>query len=276
MSYFKLALALTKQYVTTTIVPTISTVLSTEKHVQWLADHITITISELSPFKTLINFVDGEITESITMDWTSFDVLPQDKPSSELQERFNVYMDLKLNRSGKVATQRPVKDQEDRERGPQPGILFDTRPQLESATSRPPDMPDFDDEYEIKGRYPGEPQGGRVPLIGDRDLNPPGLPRDPLMKPYVDPLAQNPDGGMYPSSDHPMFGRREGNTSRRGVPPGARFDDPYGEDNLEDMGMGLPGNLRHGGLNPRGGPGGSGFGGSGLGGPGSGGSGFGF
>lgn len=305
MSYFKIALVLTKAYLTTSIDTNITTVLSTEKHEQWLVAQLTVTISELSPSKTLISFVEGENTESVTVDWSKFDISPQDKPNSELQASFDAYMDIKLNRSGKLPAQR---DKDDKDTTNEPKI-----PTLPSAPSqgvellaksqrRPADMPDFDDEYEIKDRATlgggslGGSSGGPpgVTPIGDRDLNPPGLPRDPLMKPYWDPLAHNPEGGMYPSSDHPIFGQREGNTSRRGVPPGARFDDPYGEDNLEDMGMGLPGNLRHGGGrggrrggpgfgdfgdNPGFGPGGTGgpgFGGSGFGGSGYGGSGFGF
>lgn len=108
---------------------------------------------------------------------------------------------------------------------------------------RPNDMPDFDDELEIKARPRGSINA--FPSIGDDDLNPPGLPKYPELKPFIDPLAGGGSGGMYPSADHPLFGLRgEGNTSRLGVPPGARFDDPYGEDNLGALGSGLPGNLR--------------------------------
>lgn len=126
--------------------------------------------------------------------------------------------------------------------------------------SRPPDMPDFEDEYEIKRneRY-SRPQN--PPPIGDTDLNPAGLSGYPAMKPYLDPLAVNPHGGMHPDANHPLFGSGS-RASRPGVPPGARYDDPYGDDNLDAMGMGsnMP---RH---NNRGGFGGSGFGGGGFGG----------
>lgn len=132
---------------------------------------------------------------------------------------------------------------------------------------RPPDMPDFEDEYEVRGKSRFDPPSFN-PSIGDSDLHPAGLGGDPGLKPYLDPLAANPHGGMYPDLNHPIFGERRGNTSRTGVPPGARYDDPYGEDNLEDMGMGLPGNMRNtGGRNAN-------FGGPGLGGPGGGFGGF--
>lgn len=115
-----------------------------------------------------------------------------------------------------------------------------------SNPSRPSDMPDFEDELEIRAR-PRQSQQV-FPLIGDGDLNPPGLPKNPELKLFIDPLGGS-SNGMYPSADHPMFGNREsGNTSRLGVPPGARFDDPYGEDNLEAMGSGLPGTLRGGAM----------------------------
>lgn len=135
-----------------------------------------------------------------------------------------------------------------------------TLPTRSSKSSRPNDMPDFDDEYEIN---PSHPHSNPITFpIGDSDLNPPGLPKHPSMKPWHDPLA-NPSG-MHPSSS--LFGDPSHNTSRRGVPPGARFDDPYGEDNLNDMGMGLPSGLRRGkpGNPPFGGP--PGFGGNNSGG----------
>ncbi|KAK6465012.1 PI31 proteasome regulator-domain-containing protein [Scheffersomyces coipomensis] len=137
-----------------------------------------------------------------------------------------------------------------------------------SSSSRPSDMPGFDDEYEVN--VPSrQPPTNAFPSIGDRDLNPPGLPRHPDLNPYLDPLrvggsSNNPgEGGMHPTANHPLFGGPpgSGNTSRLGVPPGARFDDPYGEDNLDALGSGLPGNLRLGSNHSSGGSGFPGFGG---------------
>lgn len=277
MSYFKLAIALTREYVLAKINPQITTSVSTEKHEQWVAGLITITISELAPSKTLINFIDGDKTEAITVDWENFDVSALDKPTTEIQAMFDAYIDHKLNLGGKIESRRAPehKDSVVKEEKTQLPYLGCAEISSSITQKKPADMPDFEDEYEIKGsRHASSRAGTGLAPIGDRDLNPPGLPRDPLMKPYIDPLAQNPDGGMYPSSNHPLFGRIGGNSSRLGVPPGARFDDPYGEDNLDDMGMGLPGNLRRGGPG-YGGPGYGGLGFGGSGGPFSG-SGFGF
>lgn len=117
---------------------------------------------------------------------------------------------------------------------------------------RPPDMPDFEDEYETRGKPVAMPPTFN-PSIGDADLRPAGLGRYPTMEPYLDPLRPNPHGGMYPDANHPIFGGSGGLGVRPGVPPGARYDEPYSEGNMDDMGMGLPGNLRN-----RGGPGGPG------------------
>ena len=103
-------------------------------------------------------------------------------------------------------------------------------------------MPDFDDEYEIKNPPPPQPltnQLGRnnnnnnvIPSIGSDDLNPPGIPQHPTLTPFIDPL-QNSQGqhqGMYPTSDHPIFGQhQQGQGPNSRAPPGARFDDPFGE-----------------------------------------------
>lgn len=127
--------------------------------------------------------------------------------------------------------------------------------------TRPPDMPDFEDEYEVKGKQRFQPPPFD-PTIGDADLNPAGLGGYPTLQPFLDPLAANPHGGMYPDRDHPMFGGGPGGGGgagfpRPGVPPGARYDDPYGE----EPSLGMPG---QGGLGGPGGRGGLGsFGGRG-------------
>ncbi|KGU33068.1 Hap43p-repressed protein [Candida albicans P75063] len=129
-----------------------------------------------------------------------------------------------------------------------------------STTKRPSDMPDFDDEYEIKNPPPPQPltnQLGRnnnnnnvIPSIGSDDLNPPGIPQHPTLTPFIDPL-QNSQGqhqGMYPTSDHPIFGQhQQGQGPNSRAPPGARFDDPFGGSSSEG---------------PFGGPSGNPFGGS--------------
>lgn len=133
---------------------------------------------------------------------------------------------------------------------------------------RPPDMPDFEDEYEMRGKYMPPAHPMHNPSIGDADLNPAGLGRYSTMQPFLDPLRANPHGGMYPDANHPLFGGDNGRGMRPGVPPGARYDEPFSEGNMEDMGMGLPGNLRQGFGGP-GGPGGPfGSGSSSFGGPG--------
>lgn len=119
-----------------------------------------------------------------------------------------------------------------------PSINWQSR---EQRVSRPSDMPDFDDEYELKARNHFT---AALPFtIGEGDMNPAGTGPNPHLQPYIDPLVA-PGSGMIPDANHQIFGQTRGNTSRLGAPPGARFDDPYGDDNLDDMGMGLPGNLR--------------------------------
>lgn len=143
----------------------------------------------------------------------------------------------------------------------------------------PPSMkpPGFEDEYEIMTEKPQTLPSNPL-SIGDRDLNPPGLPKFPEMKPFVDPL-QNPTGepGMHPTADHPLF-RDPLRYDPPSVPPGARFDDPFfgGKTDPELVGAGLPGNMGLGGKRFRKPGFGGGGDGSGLGGPGSGGLGGGF
>lgn len=89
------------------------------------------------------------------------------------------------------------------------------------------DMPDFEDEYEMQHHRSAVGLPPNVPTIGDRDLNPPGIPRHPTMQPFVDPLASpGQDGGMYPLMNHPLFGHASDDSFPPGVPPGARYDEP--------------------------------------------------
>ncbi|CAK9439194.1 uncharacterized protein LODBEIA_P34180 [Lodderomyces beijingensis] len=127
------------------------------------------------------------------------------------------------------------------------------QPQQQSGSTafrRPADMPDFEDEYQI--RDPGAPtrdtlgQSTHFPPVGADDLNPPGIPQHPTLQGYLDPLGNRADhpSGMYPDAQHPIFHPQQGAggaSGRKGVPPGARYDDPYSEDNLDALGQGLPG-----------------------------------
>lgn len=113
-----------------------------------------------------------------------------------------------------------------------------TRAQPGQQRQRPPDMPDFDDEYEILPKNNAGRRDNRdiFPSIGDDDLNPPGLPKNPELRPYLDHgrgrgSGSGSGGGMYPSLDHPLFRGGEGRGSHPnipGLPSGARYDDPMG------------------------------------------------
>ncbi|ODV70228.1 hypothetical protein HYPBUDRAFT_151638 [Hyphopichia burtonii NRRL Y-1933] len=230
---------------------------------------LTVNVSELSPASLiLINLVNPNAdnkVENVLLDWLK-DLQEVKFPmeeislSADLIEQFNNLFNSKvdcdelkqlfeertsLKESSDMFAQQPVKESRSIENNyPEPPSLQASSKTVGSQRHIP-DMPGFEDELEIQ--RPMNPNGNHsgFPTIGDRDLNPPGLPKNPELKPFLDPLGGNSDGGMYPTPNHPLFGReRQGNTSRLGVPPGARFDDPLGEDNLDDIGNGLPGNLR--------------------------------
>lgn len=249
-SYFQLTLLLLRTYTEQRFSKDIKVDVDTEQFAKWTVESRTITISEIAADSTLVNFVQGLNAENVVIPWKDWNVkLPLELVSLELADKFAIFLDSKLDPP--IVRQQPQKSERERS---EPELAAPTLQQ--KVYRKPNDMPDFDDEYEMLGRTdrpPGPPPG--LAPIGDRDLNPPGLPRDPLMKPYIDPLSSG-EGGMHPTRDHPLFGRRQQNTLRLGVPPGARFDDPFGESNLDDMGMGLPGNLR--GPGGPGGPGSSG------------------
>lgn len=273
MSYFELAQQLLREYFAPAPV---TVVFSGEKHQQWTAGDYTVLVTETSATSTLINVLADSNATAVPINWDEWD-LAEIKRTDELQRRFDQYLNLKLI-SIKVLPKRGS-NKEPEEKSLQPVADQRAPPQplreYPSEEKRPPDMPEFDDEYEINDR--SRSGGVSGVSVGERDLYPAGVGRYPTMQPYLDPLAGGRGGGMYVGPQDPMFGQQSGNTSRRGVPPGARFDDPYGEDNLHDMGMGLPGNLRDpGGFGPGSGSGGFGGGsGSGFGSGGFGGSGFG-
>lgn len=260
--YHPLALDLLRDYIKAKLSPTLQEDANTEAHSLWQIPGCYITITVARNDLTLVNVVKGEHSTPIYLDWSSLGVkLPLEKITPDVRSAFEACMDAKLfgGDQHKRALQEATSQQQEPkiQKLPQESAPTLSDVPVGSEPRRPQDMPDFEDEYEIKPRATG--QSPAIPLVGDRDLNPPGIGRYPAMKPYLDPLSGGEDGGMYPSPDHPMFGGRSGNTSRLGVPPGARFDDPYGESNLDDMGMGLPGNIRRGGQGGPGGPGGPGF-----------------
>ncbi|KAM9907173.1 hypothetical protein OXX69_006535 [Metschnikowia pulcherrima] len=248
--------------------------LSSDTHSQWtLQDSpqaATISATKLSDENTVLNFISGETIRAVQVPLSGLGVsMPVEKAKiKDLGDVFASFVDTKLlEQGGFWQKSKPTKNQPDSESHDQklaPALNSDFSKMAVNPGprpfTRPADMPDFDDEYDLKKHGSAAPQLGNFG-IGERDLYPPGVGRDPLMKPYLDPLADVGGGGMYPTADHPMFGQRQGNTSRSGVPPGARYDDPYGENNLEDMGMGLPGNLRKSGGGFGGPPSGGSFGG---------------
>lgn len=237
-----------------------------------------IVVSQETILINLIHTVGTKKVDSILIDWSSHDIVDHDiefpikkiNLSNDLIESFNRKVKLAFTVDLDTLFQSPSQLQEehhskasnpldnDADRLPEKTADF----ALPTSQGRPNDMPDFDDELEIRAPARGPPASRSGFSIGDEDLYPSGVGKYPLMKPHLEYGPPGGDGGMYPSPNHPAFGGPPGgNTSRRGVPPGARFDDPYGEDNLDALGQGLPGNLRGGLGFP--GPGNGGFGGSG-------------
>lgn len=236
---------------------------------------VTVNISEVAERTNLVNFITigTEKVDTVLIDWNSDALkteLPLEEITPELRKEFDRKIDLSINSKISKLFHYSGSHEEDQPRD----LRHPLHPQTSSSARRniPADMPGFEDEYEILGTDKTSATSRPFPNIGDRDLNPPGLPKYPEMKPYLDPTGGNGDGGMYPLGKHPIFGgnRNSGNSSRLGVPPGARYDDPMGEDSLDALGRGLPGNM--GGSLGRGNSG-SGF--SGFGNPGSGNSGSG-
>ncbi|KAI5952830.1 hypothetical protein KGF54_003697 [Candida jiufengensis] len=266
-----------------------------------------LSFTEISNVQSLVNLLnlDGRLDNAL-INWEWFDLDEIKFPikgvedlSKDLVEKFNkkfrlIVDDEKLSsifddptKSKNINTGPIIEEHTDTEndaRSPTPEVPYNPsnpiisggNPSAPAANNsafkqnRPSDMPDFEDEYEIKD--PGAPTHdtlghSNLPPIGADDLNPPGIPSNPTLRGYLDPLQPpNSSGGdgMYPTSNHPIFGSQQGgNSGRRGVPPGARFDDPYSEDNLDNLGQGLPSNLRGpsgGPFYPNQGPGGGNFG----------------
>ena len=154
--------------------------------------------------------------------------------------------------------------------------MNDNRPQTLGPTRRTKPIPaslappGFEDELEIRGgRSPNGP--GVPPPYGDADRFPGGM-RAPDLEPS--PGARGPGtGGMYPSSEDPLFHPERRNIAERRDFPhpgdhGIRYDDPLAgpHDDLDLAGEGLPSDMGIGKdrRNPRGnfdsfGEGGPGF-----------------
>ncbi|GAV53841.1 hypothetical protein ZYGR_0AK03430 [Zygosaccharomyces rouxii] len=108
--------------------------------------------------------------------------------------------------------------------------------------SRPPDMPDFEDEYQVR-QGPGfsRPQQP-LPGYGDSDLYPMGR-SNPLMG---DPLMATPPGGMIFDPAQDAARRKEMDDIKNrgpGFMPGTKWDDPFGR-----PGFGGPGGFGPGGF----------------------------
>lgn len=108
--------------------------------------------------------------------------------------------------------------------------------------SRPPDMPDFEDEYQVR-QGPGysRPQQP-LPGYGDSDLYPMGR-SNPLL---ADPLTAPPAGGMIldPAQDAARRKQMDDMKNRGpGFMPGTKWDDPFGR-----PGFGGPGGFGPGGF----------------------------
>ncbi|KAG5419305.1 hypothetical protein I9W82_003072 [Candida metapsilosis] len=258
-----------------------------------------VSITEISTVQSLINLLnlDGRLDNALInwewfdLDETKFPINNEEKDDNlpkELVEKFNTKFRFMIDNEkvssifahpNKQEKEGPVVVEDDTEsnpaRSPTPEVPYNpTNPTFaggnpSSAPSvatgntpfakRPDDMPDFEDEYQIKDKGPpiGSALGGQssqFPSIGGDDLNPPGIPPNPTLQGYIDPLRAPGGGGMHPTPDHPIFGGQGGGGvgGRRGVPPGARYDDPYSEDNLDNLGRGLPSNFRGPGTGGRG------------------------
>lgn len=242
---------------------------------------VTVNISEVAERTNLVNFVTNgtEKVDTVLIDWNSDALkteLPVENITPKLKNKFDRKIDLSINSkisklfhysgSGEIGDGHPGEL-----RSPQhPHIPLGSG--TSGNTRRIPDMPDFEDEYEVLKPGTTNPNVRPFPNVGDRDLNPPGLPKYPEMKPYLDPTGGDGEEGMYPLMDHPIFGGRRtgGNSSRLGVPPGARYDEPMGEDSFDLLAGGVQGNIggSSGLRNP--GSGFPGFGNPGFGNPGSG------
>lgn len=252
-----------------------------------LSNQILISVTKVyKEDKYIVNLVFGSSLKSVLLDYDA--IFESSSDISETQiEKFNAIL-------SKALLAPPVSRDKEPRNEPltlqppeiRPAVIFPDLPQSAPTAPSAEQPPKFDDEYQMLGssRKP-QPLVNDPLAIGDRDLNPPGLPKNPAMSSFIDPLASNREGGMYPTPNHPLF-------QGGGVPGssmGPRYDDPMfgdGSQDLEMIGNGLPGNLRGrggrpGGFGGPGGPGGfGGFGGPGnafggpFGGPGSGPGGF--
>ncbi|EMG49348.1 hypothetical protein SBY92_002349 [Candida maltosa Xu316] len=239
-----------------------------------------LSFTEISEIQSLVNLlnIDGRLDNAL-INWEWFDLetinfpIEESKIPPDLIEKFNtkfrlIVDDEKVSSIFSHATGPIIEEHTDSEslRSPTPetpyvpdqttnappppvckpdNSIFQSGIEKEVPNwKRPADMPDFDDEYEIKSPpAPVHDTLGRskVTPIGSDDLNPPGIPAHPTLKPYLDPLQNPQHQGMYPTPDHPLFGQQKPpDGSGFGAPPGARFDDPFGPPGGSGSGFGGP------------------------------------
>ncbi|KAF7579812.1 PI31 proteasome regulator family protein [Clavispora lusitaniae] len=197
MTFFELAQSLLRGYLDSSDLP-VEVVFAGEKHQQWSAGPYTVSVTETGATTTLINLVRKSETKTAVVDWAEWGIEPDCEVSAQLRRRFADFLDEKFfpQLTSDRQDRRDPNDRTEQKPGPDqqnilPRRLEKVRP---TGPERPPDMPDFDDEYELKDTH--RPAAAPPALVGDRDLYPAGLPRHPEMKPYLDPLADGPRGGM--------------------------------------------------------------------------------
>ncbi|CCE80372.1 Piso0_003488 [Millerozyma farinosa CBS 7064] len=211
--------------------------------VQIDTDQEIVVARQIRPDETLISVIREDV-RSIVVRWERDgwnERLPTEGPSDGTVARLRTLL-APAQRSFRPPSPR-AGAQDRTERPPEGAAPPSVRADPATAPDRRiGDMPDFEDEYEMQHHRRAVGLPPDVPTIGDRDLHPPGLPRHPTMSPFVDPLADpGHDGGMYPSMNHPLFGRPSYDNPPPGVPPGARYDDPTGDSPFPSLPRPRPG-----------------------------------
>lgn len=191
-------------------------------------DDVYISVDDI---KALFALLDVEILENLSSTKTSSSSNPQ-KPLNTLPTRIL-----------RESIDRPAADSSPSPASRGPGSPYGTPPPTTDLPRRGLDFPpDFDDELEVHGklRMPvhdpsGLGAGIRPPVIGERDLHPPGL----------GPIGGISGGGMFPTLEELQ---RQGGRGRRGNddddplnrPPGSRWD-PLGPGSGQGFGGGFGG-----------------------------------
>lgn len=209
-------------------------------------------VTQVLELQFLITFIDqanGGV-DSLILNWQEIDFnvdFPLDEINlpNDLITLFNKKIaNDKRDKSLENIFKQPIKSIQAPSLGTaQVNTKFQVVDPADSSHKKIPDKPDFDDEYEIRGKLSTSnefPRGGVS--IGDDDLYPGGI-KDPRINGHLDPLREAGNNGMSPSFDHPLFGGR----FQDGRPIGSRYDEPFGDDdNMDLIGQGLPGFRRSG------------------------------